>query len=76
MLRLPIAVPHDEQHSRTHAFETPWVEGAEGDNLPALLGLKSISGHAGVVETEHSKSASRSPARVATRSSGRLARGT
>ena len=37
-----------------HQFEAPTVEG-EGSDLPALMGLKSISGKKGVIETEPGK---------------------
>ena len=53
--RLPICIADSEGGSESvHHFETPTVEGA-GENLPALLGLKSISHKQGVLETAAGK---------------------
>ena len=53
--RLPICIADSEGNSESvHHFETPTVEGA-GEDLPALLGLKSISGKQGVLETAPGK---------------------
>ena len=45
MARMPIAVPDPSQdnHAVGHTFEAPVGEGPGGEDLPALLGLKSIS---------------------------------
>jgi hypothetical protein len=51
---LPIAcnqVTCSEPSVGLHAFEAPVVSGPAGDELPALLGLRSIQAHKGVIET-------------------------
>ena len=48
--RLPIAVPTGTGETELHYFEAPTVEGS-GENLPGLLGLRSIRGKNGVLET-------------------------
>ena len=47
-------MPTSEGGSKLHHFEIPCVEGDGGADLPALLGLKSISAHEGVIETKPS----------------------
>ena len=53
MAKLPIAVPDpsEDNFAVNHTFEAPVVEGPGGEDLPALLGLKSISARSGVIET-------------------------
>ncbi len=48
---LPIAVPANAESSTLHAFEAPTLDGT-GEELPALLGLKSIQSKRGVLETD------------------------
>ena len=48
---LPIAITHAEGNVQEHRYTAPTLEGA-GADLPALLGLQTISGHRGVLETE------------------------
>ena len=53
--RLPKCIADSENGSEcVHHFETPTVEGA-GEDLPALLGLRSISSKQGVLETAPGK---------------------
>ncbi|CAE8605145.1 unnamed protein product [Polarella glacialis] len=51
---LPIAVPNTDGTATLHRFETPTVEGS-GEDLPALLGLRSIRSKQGVLETAEGK---------------------
>jgi len=49
---LPIACRNDDDgNSKLHRFEVPTLEGSGGD-VPALLGLRSISAKQGVLETK------------------------
>jgi len=49
---LPIACRNDDDgQSKLHRFEVPTLEGSGGD-VPALLGLRSISAKQGVLETK------------------------
>ena len=52
--KLPICIDDGEGGSTVHYFETPTVDGTGGD-IPALLGLRSISGKQGVLETAAGK---------------------
>ena len=49
--KLPIAVLSGNNEAEVHYFETPIVEGG-GEDLPALLGLRSIRAKNGVIETQ------------------------
>ncbi|CAE8619736.1 unnamed protein product [Polarella glacialis] len=51
---LPIAVPNADGTATLHRFEAPTVEGS-GEDLPALLGLRSIRSKQGVLETAEGK---------------------
>ena len=53
-IRLPIAAEDCNGDTHVHSFETPIVEGT-GENIPGLLGLKSIREKKGVLETEPGK---------------------
>ncbi len=50
---MPIAVPaladNKDDGSEIHQFEAPMVDGPDGEEVPTLLGLKSISGLSGVM---------------------------
>ena len=51
---LPIAITHAEGDVKEHRYTAPTLEGA-GADLPALLGLQTISGHRGVLEIKPGK---------------------
>ena len=53
-MKLPIAVLDGQGDTNVHTFETPIVEGT-GENIPGLLGLKSIREKKGVLETAPGK---------------------
>ena len=53
-IRLPIAAADGNGDTHVHSFDTPIVEGT-GEEVPGLLGLKSIREKKGVLETEPGK---------------------
>ena len=53
-IRLPIAAEDGNGDTHVHSFETPIVEGT-GEDIPGLLGLKSIREKKGILETEPGK---------------------
>ena len=53
-IRLPIAAEDGSGETHVHSFDTPIVEGT-GEDVPGLLGLKSIREKKGILETEPGK---------------------
>jgi hypothetical protein len=52
--QLPICVEAEGDGNQIHRFDTPLV-GGTGEDLPSILGLKSIKGKQGVIQTADGK---------------------